>query len=346
VTHGRPPAEHGGIEQTSLAPGGLAAIPYNGREQADRLAQATARLLPGATVAWTEAYPGRAYPSHIGIDAAAFHGVDAGERHLFAKVYHAEAAPFFDLASSIAAARLGACLGLSPKPIGEDAANGVVLFEYLRPPWRVATCADLRAPYTCAAIIERRRIWANAAFPEGALVDIFVQTRHMAAMAIEVIPKALLTNFSFPALRDFIDEAAGAFTAAGSDVAPVLGDNVVSNIMLDDAGGVQLVDFDFAGRGDPLRDIAGFCLEACGYDDDGVASVVEMHLGKAASDVLARVQILMIVEDFFWGAWAARLYATSPRKDACEFFAYAGSRLLRAGHALASLDAPALMRSI
>ena len=346
MTHGGRPAEHGDMEQARLGPGGSAATPYDGRDQANRLAQATARLLPGTAVAWTEAHPGRAYPSHAGIDAAAFDGVDTSGRHLFAKVYHADAAPFFDLGNSVAAAALAGRIGLAPKLIGDDAANGVVLFDHLSRPWRVATCADLRNADICAAIIKQRRIWADAAFPEGALVDTFAQARKMAGLVVEVIQQPVLASLGFPALVAFIGQATGAFAAAGSDITPILGDNVVSNIMLDDTGGVQLVDFDFAGRGDPLRDIAGFCLEACGYDGDGVAAIVEIHLGKAQPDVLARVQLLMIVEDFLWGSWAARLHGTSPRKDACEFFAYAGTRLLRAGHALESIDAPALMRSI
>jgi thiamine kinase-like enzyme len=160
------------------------------------------------------------------------------------------------------------------------------------------------------------------------------------------MPHQVLADLQFFRLCACVEEIGAAFAAAGSDLAPILGDTVVSNVMLDDKGGVKLVDFDFAGRGDPARDIAGLCLEACTYDGDGIEAIVEMYVGAARPDILARVRLLMIAEDFVWAAWAACLHGTSPRKDDCDFFAYAGTRLLRAGHMLARNDVPSLTRAI
>jgi hypothetical protein len=160
----------------------------------------------------------------------------------------------------------------------------------------------------------------------------------MATLATEVIPRPMLADLDFFPLMDCVKQIGEAFAAAGHDIAPILGDNAISNTLL--------VDFDFAGVGDPLCDIARFCLEACSYVGDGTEEIVEMHLGAARSDILARVRLLMLVEDVVWAAWAARLHATSPRKDTCEFFSYAGVRLLRASHTLAGMSVPSLMRAI
>ena len=327
-------------------PGEPGSLPCEPGHPAERLARATGRLIAGGPADWSRPRPGRAYPSHMGVDAATFRGVAADGRDVFAKVYHADAAQFFDLANSVAAASLAGRSGLGPVVIGHDAPSGVVLFHALANPWRVATCADLRNRDTCAAIIGRRRAWTSLAFPEGVADDAFARARDMARLAGEVMPHQVLADLGFFTLSAAVDRVGTAFAVAGIDIASIFGDTVVSNIMLDDAGGVQLVDFDFAGLGDPVRDIAGFCLEACGYDGDGIEAIVEMYLGVARPDMLARVRLMMVVEDFHWAAWALRLHGTSPRKDECEFFAYAGTRLLRAGHHLAAMDVVSLTRTI
>lgn len=334
------------MDQMTLAPQEPIAFPLEPGEPRERLARAAGRLPAGEQVQWSEMPAGRAYPSHMSVDAAAFRGVGTGGRDVFAKVYHADAASFFDLGNSAAAARLAGRHGLGPPVIGHDAGAGVVTFEGLGPPWRVATCADLRKRDTCAAIVERRRAWSGMDFAEGIADDAFLRARTHAALAMEVMSHRVLADLGFFALRDCVERIGQAFAAAGTDIAPILGDTAVSNVMLDDAGGVKLVDFDFAGRGDPVRDLAGLCLEACSYDDDGVEEIVEMHAGVVRPDMLARVRLLMLVEDFIWASWAVRLHGSSPRKDACEFFAYAGTRLLRAGHAMASLDVSRLTRAI
>ena len=335
--------KNGCMAFSSSEPGWLPCEPGH---LAERLAWATEHLLPRGSVNWTGVHPGRAYPSHIGVDAAAFRGVAADERALFAKVYHGDAARFFDLSDSVAAASLAARNGLGPALVSHDRENGVVLFEALAEPWRVATCADLRDRDRCAGIIAQRRAWSGLTFADGVADDAFERARGMARLAEQVTSPEILAGLDFLTLLAAMEQIGTAFAASGSDVAPILGDSVVSNIMLDDAGGVRLVDFDFAALGDPLRDIAGFCLEACCYDDDGVEAIVEMHLGAARPDILARVLLLMLVEDFIWGAWALSLHGTSPRKHECEFFAYAGTRLFRAGHLLASIDLSSLTRAI
>ena len=52
-----------------------------------------------------------------------------------------------------------------------------------------------------------------------------------------------------------------SFKAAGSDRVPCHGDGVASNVMINPAGAVRLVDFDSAGNHDPYFDLGSLIVE-------------------------------------------------------------------------------------
>jgi thiamine kinase-like enzyme len=144
-------------------------------------------------------------------------------------------------------------------------------------------------------------------------------------------------------LAAWCDRLEAGITAAGIHLVPLHGENTLSNIMLGVGNDVRLVDFDHAANGDAFHDLGAFCLEYCSFDDE-IAAAVELYVGRADGQALARSKLYMIIDDYMWGCWALIAHWSSPRATAIEFYKYARNRFVRAIYRLESWDVDALLR--
>lgn len=97
--------------------------------------------------------------------------------------------------------------------------------------------------------------------------------------------------------------AKDAFVASGVDVAPCLNDNLAGNFMLDTAGDVILVDFEYASNNDPHYELALWFGEMF-FTPDVEAEMVEEYFGEARPETLARVFLYKALADLKWSNWA------------------------------------------
>lgn len=302
----------------------------------------------GAILTATRTVPSIAMPLHLALDAepCAVTAGDAKEPFGLLKIYETEAAATVDFSVTVAASQQAAELQLAPTLLDSDEPSGALLYSLLSPnQWRMARREDLDDEQILSAILTAKRTWNRSANLPATRSPFETVSSYLAVMAAVRLPdgQALLDLRSVREIRPWIERIESAFDAVGVDSGPIHGENTLSNIMLDSAGHVQLVDFDRSVNADPHYDLAGLCLEACSFRED-VDRFVELYVGTPNDVVAARVCLYMVVDDFLWGCWAAIGHFSSPRSGAVEFYKYAQNRFLRCRYWLSRWDIEALAR--
>ncbi|MDR3464396.1 MAG: phosphotransferase [Xanthobacteraceae bacterium] len=285
-------------------------------------------------------------PMHLAIDATPCLVRPRSGAPVFLKIYAPDMLPFIDLDAAVAAAtRAGQC-GIGPAVIAHDADRSAVLFDFLAPDaWRMASRADLETIAVRSAIFAAKRAWHRSGLlgRTRSPFEVIRAYRERINSLAERTPSASTLPLAFHTLADWTERIERGIAAAGIDLAPLHGENALSNVMLGPANEVRLVDFDQAANGDPLYDVGAFCLEFCSFDDE-IEAAVELYLGHSDQRAVARAKLYMIVDDFLWGCWALLAHATSPRATTVEFYKYAQNRLLRGTYWLGVWDADSLLR--
>ena len=283
-------------------------------------------------------------PMHVAVDATpvAVKAADGGA--YFLKLYAPDMLRFIDVGAAIAASRAAGALGIGPVVVADDVGAGAILFEALPAnSWRMASRQDLRSPDVLAAILQAKRAWHQS--PALARTRSPFETIRAYLQELDELGEAAGAPPSFAQLRAWIEAAEQAFAIAGGDLAPLHGENVISNVMLGPGDQVKLVDFDQAANGDPYYDLGAFCIEGCSFVDE-VEAFVSLYLGKADKRALARTLAYMVVDDFLWGCWGLIAQATSPRAGGVEFYKYAQNRFIRCQYWLSLTDFDQVLRDL
>jgi hypothetical protein len=296
--------------------------------------QAIAGQLAGRVEGWpaeaSRLRPGvvpMASPMYQGVDAQSFR-VEAGGRTAWARIPQADAALFAEPATLVAAARMAAACGAGPAVLAADEATGAMLLADLSASHRAGTLDRLIDPgIREAALVARKAIHAGPALPRSRSV-----LAHVPDLAAQAARAGVALPQDWAWMADSIAAAGAAIAASGIDTVPAHGDGNASNLMIDRAGGVLLVDFDMAANMDPYEDLGSFLVEAHAFDP-GAAETFEMFHGRFDSRLFNRARLYGVADDVRWGLIGAILAATSPRTD-LEFLKYADWRFLRARFAM------------
>jgi len=203
------------------------------------------------------------------------------------------------LAVEAAAARAAAAAGLGPRVVAAGA--GALVVDWLddaaplgaraltEPGTRRRAAAALRALHRLSPPIARRLPLAEA----------LVRLRRRAALAID---------------RRGFAAALAAAEAVGRGESFCHGDAVTANL-LDDGARVRLVDFAYAGRGDPLWDVAYLAADA-GLDAVAEAALHTAWLGRPRGAAeRARLDRFRALAHLVMALWAATEMAPgAPRR--------------------------------
>ncbi len=265
-----------------------------------------------------------ASPMNQGVDATSLRTRDpAGGPSLWVKIIHPDAALFAEPSSVVAAAREAGLRGIGPEVLAADPRTGDLVMQDLGESHRVATLNRLAEPAIRDAVLEARRAFhAGPRLPRTTSVFDHIEALLLAAGE---------SRATLPAdhawLLDNCRAAAKAIRAAGIDTVPAHGDGNASNVMIDEAGGVLLVDFDLAANIDPFEDLGSFLVEAHAFDPPAMESFEAFH-GRFDERLFNRARLYGVADDLRWGLISAILAWTSPRTD-LEFLKYAEWRFLR-----------------
>lgn len=313
-------------------------------------ASATSRFFAGAAPSPSPAVPAIAMPMHLALDGRSCAVTDAlSGRAAFAKAHHAGALAPYHVEGAVEASSKAAEAGLSPALLEWDPTEGVLLFERLDAGWRMALAHDLQQPSLKQAAVTAKKAWHGTPLLTRSLSPFDVARDYCRRLepcfaSDAATPFPYKGGLPFPSLRDWLDRIEAALVAAGTDIAPVHGENTVSNIMIGPGGSIRLVDFDRAVNADPLLDLGGLSLDLCRNDDERM-ELVELYSGRADGAFLARVKLYGLVDDFLWGCWASLAEINAATRGP-ELLKYASNRFVRMSYHLQVFDMANLLRKV
>jgi nicotinamide mononucleotide transporter len=204
---------------------------------------------------------------HGGLSNEAWY-VDADGARWFVRRGHPDAARLgVDRTTECAVLRAVADAGLAPALIACDAAAGLLVTHYVTgAPWTSAMACEPANQRRMAHLLGR--LHALPAPPGAGDVSYGRQARHLEAS----LPPASGRD---AALADRAARVIGRLE--GRRVEPVLCHHDLHHLnVLDDGTRLWLVDWEYAGRGDPLMDVAGF-LALHELDAPAAAAFVESY---------------------------------------------------------------------
>ena len=265
-----------------------------------------------------------ASPMNQGVDAAAFRAIDrARGASVWVRVPHGEALLYASPETTVAAARAAGEAGVGPAILAADPTTGSLVMADLSASHRVATLNRLAEPAVRNAVLAaKKRLHEGPRLP---------RTQSVFASIDGLLDRAAAAEVSLPPdlawLIDHARAAAAAITAAGIDTVPAHGDGNASNVLIDEAGGVVLVDYDMAANIDPFEDLGSFLVEAHAFDPAARESFEVFH-GHFDERLFNRARLYGVADDLRWGLIGAILARASTRTD-LEFLKYADWRFLR-----------------
>ena len=309
-------------------------------------ALASSRYFEGARTTVAGAIPAISMPMHLSLDAlCSVVAAEGSGKSAFVKTYRAGALDPFTFDGAAEAAVRAGVLGIAPRLLEVDAAQATMLFEPAPPDYKMALARDAQQPDARAAILRAKKAWhdqpplSRDLSPFDLATDYAVRLEPQLGTAIPY-----KGSVPFASLKDWVDRIGAVLAAAGTDRGPVHGENTVSNILLGLDKTVLLVDFDRAANADPFYDLGALSLDLCRTDDER-NGMIEMYCGRTSADVLARVKLYAIVDDFLWGCWAL-LAELNPAMKGPELLKYASNRFLRASHHLEVFQASQLLARV
>jgi thiamine kinase-like enzyme len=118
--------------------------------------------------------------------------------------------------------------------------------------------------------------------------------------------------------------------------------DLLSANFIDDGTRIRIVDWEYAGMGDPFFDLGNFSVNHdLGPDEDALLLATYDAVGTPAPDRLARLTLMRVVSDFREAIWGVLQQAISTLD--VDFVAYAGARFDRL---LANSATPAFERAL
>lgn len=174
----------------------------------------------------------------------------------------------------VAAAEAAAAVGVGPDVIEHRPVDRLVALQHL--PGRTLTAEDLKDDRTLGRVV--------------------AALRRLHSVEADVAALDLLDRTTVPG------EIAASLAADPEPLVLCHNDLVPSNL-IDDGEQVRLIDFEYAGMGEPAAELAGLAVGA-GFDDERVTTLVALYYGGPAPDRLERVRRWQVVVRRLWSDWA------------------------------------------
>jgi thiamine kinase-like enzyme len=226
----------------------------------------------------------------------------AGKQRYVLRLPTASSMAFLDLATEVRAMSAAAAADLAPAVVAVDIEAGLLLTEYRVMPW---TNEMVRAPIAISSIV--RLLHALHALP----IDLPV-------IALESIAERYLADLgadsTWPVTADdrpWGDELLRLARHHEASHAPTVfchNDLVASNILTDGVA-ARLIDFEYAGRGTPLLDLASLA-GMNDFTETQRALLLAEYYGEPAAAPLVRelddaIRMVRLL-GYFWARLAAR----------------------------------------
>lgn len=224
--------------------------------------------------------------------------VTGAPHSFFVKIPGVGTEMFIDRAASNEAGRLAHEAGVGARIIHFFPETGIEVSAFIEG-LRTSTNADF-----LDLTVRGNAVRALKAFNDSSALSLVKTTFDMID---EHFRQVLSLGGEFPADFGWMNaryrEARAAIEAAGLDLAPCMNDTLAGNFLLDEKGGVTLVDFEYASTNDRAAELALWFGEMC-FSPEIEAEMIEEYYGRVDSAITARVSLFKALVDLKWSTWA------------------------------------------
>lgn len=205
---------------------------------------------------------------------------------------------FIDRNVSLEASQRAHLLGIGPRTYDYLTSRGVEIFDFVEGS-RPCTLRQFHA-----ADVRNRTIDLYRTFNDSPLLQ---RTKTVSEMIEEHVRQLRVLGGSLPDDFEFLychhKQACRALEASGLDIVPCHNDPAAANFLINDAGAVTMVDFEYASNNDRCYDLATWCGEMFLSDRQQDESI-EYYFGKVQENIRSRMFIYRVLADLKWGLWA------------------------------------------
>jgi len=223
-------------------------------------------------------------------------------------------------AVEIANTQTAAETGIAPRVLHQIPEAGVLVAEFLN--GRTLSKADMHLPGMPQRLAQAVR-QLHTARPFANDFDLFRLTH---AYTKVLTTDGLAFPPGFEDVRPRLMKMEAAANAHRLPPAPCSNDLVPENLIEDD-GGLWIVDYGYSGNNDPCSELGNACCEA-GYDQGEMEALCAAYFGAAEPRLIARMHLYAIMSDVAWSLWSVIQEHISDL--AVDFRAYGGQRWERA----------------
>ena len=212
---------------------------------------------------------------------------------------------FIDRAAAMDASRKAAALGIGPRVHDDLAAHGIEISDFIEGR-RSCTHADFCDVARCRTVLDvYRRLHGG---------EPLVLTKTVFDMIDEHVEQVRVLGAWAPPDHGDLDvqyrRARAAPEASGLDLVPCFNDPMAGNFMLDDAGTIMLIDYEYASNNDRCYDL-GVWFGKMFFDEPTDLALVEHYFGRADPATVARVTLHKMLAD----AGTRRPSSPKPRRQ-------------------------------
>ena len=249
--------------------------------------------------------PTLASPSWWGADSTRQRTPDG----VFVKTMTSFSRGYADPETAFAAATAAGEAGIGPRVFGADPEAGVIAMEDLTDTHKTGTLYDFVDIEKAAALAARRRSVRALRPATTRRAIVFEDIR-------EILERLLSLGAELPSDLPWMVRAVGDFEkrvdTSGYDLAFAHGDGNVSNTLVHRrTGEVGLIDWDSAGRMDPMQDLGTLLGEFARFDLEGRA-LFEAYWGRFDASLYARARLYAAADALKWGLIGAYADAADP----------------------------------
>lgn len=257
-----------------------------------------------------------------GISNTNFRVRTAGDgREYFVKIPGAGTEMFIDRVAAFDASRKAGKMGIGPKVYDDLSEDGIEINDFIQDR-RSCTNSDFADPAARLAVIGAYRRF-HGIEPLILTKTVFDMIEEHEAQVRELggwLPPDYLW------LKKQYHLARAALEASGLDLRPCFNDPMAGNFMIDAAGSIMLIDYEYASNNDRCYDL-GIWFGEMFFAKPVEQELIEAYFGTFREDIYARVIIHKALADIKWALWSFVQQRVSTLDF--DFFKYGAWKLLR-----------------
>jgi thiamine kinase-like enzyme len=205
---------------------------------------------------------------------------------------------FIDRAVAMNASRQAAELGVGPRVYEFLAVDGIEISDFVEGR-RSCTHADFRDLALCRTALDCYRTLHGGAMliQTKTIFDMIDEHHEQVRMLGGWVPP------DFPELDHQYRRARAALEASGLDLVPCFNDPMAGNFMMDDAGTIMMIDYEYASNNDRCYDL-GIWFGEMFFDEPTEHALIAHYFGRVDAALVARVTVHKALADIKWAAWS------------------------------------------